>query len=137
MFFSKNFFSGKQQTVTYRKITEENIRLINEDLKGYNWEEILETTGTDDTFNILHEALLTSMNKHMPLKTKKLTKKDISSEPWITKGIEKCIMNTETIIQEKYREKSNRSRPQEIRRIQKYVTKNQKKDKNGLLSRKM
>ena len=32
----------QQQAVTYRKINEENIRLINEDLKGCNWEEILE-----------------------------------------------------------------------------------------------
>ena len=80
-----------QQTVTYRKINEENIRLINEDLKGYNWEEILETTGTDETFQILHETLIMSMNKHMPLETKKLTKKDTCNEPWITKGIEKCI----------------------------------------------
>ena len=70
-----------QQTVTYRKINEENIRLINEDLKGYNWEEILETTGTDETFQILHRALIMSMNKHMPLETKKLTKKDTCNEP--------------------------------------------------------
>ena len=32
----------QQQTVTYRKINKENIRLINENLKGCNWEEILE-----------------------------------------------------------------------------------------------
>ena len=64
-----------QQTITYRKIYEETIRLINEDLKGYNWEEILETTGTDETFQILHETLIMSMNKHMPLETKKLSKK--------------------------------------------------------------
>ena len=61
--------------MTYRKITEENIRLINEVLQGYNWEEILEKRGTDDTFSILHKTLIMSMNKHMPLKTKKLTKK--------------------------------------------------------------
>ena len=39
-----------QQTITYRKINEENIRLI-------------------------HVTLIMSMNKHMPLETKKLTKK--------------------------------------------------------------
>ena len=66
----------QQQTVTYRKNTEENIRLINEDLQGHNWEEILEKRGTDDTFSILHETLIMSMNKHMPLKTKKMTKKE-------------------------------------------------------------
>ena len=97
----------QQQTMTYRKINEENIRLINEDLKGYNWKEILETTGTDDTFSILHETLIMSMNKHMPLKTKKLTKKDTSNEPWITKGIEKCIKNRDN-YKKKYRQQSNR-----------------------------
>ena len=81
----------KQQIVTYRKFTDENIKLINEDLQGHNWEEILEKKGTDDSFNILHETLMMSMNKHMPLKTKKLTKKHINKEPWITKGMENCI----------------------------------------------
>ena len=85
--------SKKQQIVTYRKITEENIKLINEDLQGHNWEEILEKRGTDDSFSILHETPIMSMNKHMPLKTKKLTKKDISKEPWITKGIETALRN--------------------------------------------
>ena len=65
----------KQQILTYRIITDENIKLINEVLQGYNWEEILEKRGTDDSFNILHETLIMSMDKHMPLKTKKLTKK--------------------------------------------------------------
>ena len=81
----------KQQILTYRKVTDENIKLINEELQGYNWEEILEKRGTDDSFNILHETLIMSMDKHMPLKTKKLTKKDINKEPWITKGVENCI----------------------------------------------
>ena len=81
----------KQQILTYRKITDENIKLINEDLQGHNWEEILEKRGTDDSFSTLHETLIMSMDNHMPLKTKKLTKKDINKEPWITKGVENCI----------------------------------------------
>ena len=81
----------KQQILTYRIITDEKIKLINEELQGYIWEEILEKRGTDDSFNILHETLILSMDKHMPLKTKKLTKKDINKEPWITKGVENCI----------------------------------------------
>ena len=31
---------------------------MNEDLKGYNWEELLGKAGTDETFQILHETLL-------------------------------------------------------------------------------
>ena len=77
--------------MTYRKITDENIKLINEELQRYNWEEVLEKRGTDDSFNILHETLIRSMDKHMPLKTKKLTKKNSNKEPWISKGIENCI----------------------------------------------
>ena len=95
----------KQQIVTYRKITEENIKLINEDLQRHNWEEILEKRGKDDSFSILHETLIRSMNKHMPLKTKKLTKKDINKEPWITKGIEKCIKKQKQLYKKAYARK--------------------------------
>ena len=60
-------------------------------LKDITRKRYWKTTGTDETFQILHETLILGMNKHMPLETKKLTKKDICNEPWITKGIERCI----------------------------------------------
>ena len=82
-----------QQIVTYRKITEENIKLINEDLQGHNWEEILEKRGTDDSFSILHETLIMSMNKHMPLKTKKLTKKTSTRNHGVQKVLKTALRN--------------------------------------------
>ena len=97
----------QQQPVTYRKINEENIRLINEDLKGCNWEEILETTGTDDTFSILHETLIISMNKYMPLKTKKLTKKTPAMNHGSQKVLQSALRNKDNYTK-KYRQESNR-----------------------------
>ena len=125
-----------QQTITYRKINEENIRLINEDLKGYNWQEILETTGTDETFQTLHETLIMSMNKHMPLETKKLTKKTPAMNHGSQKVLKGVLINRSNYTK-KYRQESNRQRPQEIQRIQKHATKSKEKGKNGSLSRKM
>ena len=83
----------QQQTVIYGKINEENIRLINEDLQGYNLEQILEKTGTDDTFSILHETLIMSMNKHMPLKTKKMTKKSPARNHGLQKVLKGALRN--------------------------------------------
>ena len=65
---------------------------MNDDLKGHNWNEKLENTGTEETFHILHGTVLECMNKHMPLKTRKKTKKEHSHEPWITKGIKRSII---------------------------------------------
>ena len=96
----------KQQILTFRKITDENLKLINEELQGYNWEEILEKRGVDDSFNILHERLIRSMDKHMPLKTKKLTKKDFNKEPWISKGIENCIKKQKQLYKKSIGKKS-------------------------------
>ena len=79
------------QTTTYRTITPETIKLLNEDLKEYQWEEILKPLGTDEAFNALQNVLKTHMDKHMPLKTKKRTNRQQMKEAWIIKGIEKSM----------------------------------------------
>ena len=79
------------QTITFRKITPETIKLINEELKEYNWDKILEPLGTDEAFNALQNVLKLHMDKHMPLKTRKVSNKQQKKEAWITKGIERSI----------------------------------------------
>ena len=121
--------------MTYRIITDENIKLINEELKGYNWEEILEKRGTDDSFNILHETLIMSMDKHMPLKTKKLTKKDINKEPWITKGVENCIKKQKLLYKKSIGKRATSEDHKKYKDLQKHVAENKEKGKNGSLPR--
>ena len=116
----------QQMEISYRKINETNIQAMNEDLKGYNWEELLEGTKTDEAFHILHLIVLESMNKHMPEKTRKLAKKVQSNEPWLTKGIKRSIdkqkqlyrktLNKEATEKDNIKYKTNRNTIQRVKR---------------------
>ena len=125
-----------QQTITYRKINEENIKLINEDLKGYNWEEALETTGTNEIFHIIHEALTKSMNKHMPLKNKKVQKKITPNEPWITKGIEKCINKQKQLYKKSIKKGATDTDQKKYKEYRKLLQKLKRKTKMGYYQQK-
>ena len=53
----------QHHVVTYRKINESNIQAMNDDLKGYNWEDQLKNTGTEEAFQILHGIVSQSQGK--------------------------------------------------------------------------
>ena len=81
-----------QKTIKYRSINNENIQSMNEELKSYNWMELLGNSNTEDAFNIFHNALIGAFNTCMPEKTKRIKNKPCKHEPWITKGIMKSIV---------------------------------------------
>ena len=65
----------QHHVLTYRNINESNIQAMNDDLKGYNWEDQLKNTGTEVAFHILHGIVLECMDKYMPTIKRKKTKK--------------------------------------------------------------
>ena len=73
------------------KVTEDNIRILNEYLKQQNWNEELKNLNTEDSFDKLQSIVQTGMNMYMPQITRKCTKKERIHEPWITKGIKKSM----------------------------------------------
>ena len=79
------------QTITYRKVTEDNIKALNDYLEQQNWNDELKDLNTEDSFNKLHSIVQVGMNKYIPQKTRRCTKKERTHEPWITKGIKKSI----------------------------------------------
>ena len=80
------------QTVTYRKVTDDNIKALNDYLEQQSWNEELKDLNTEDSFNKLHDIVQAGMNKFIPQKTRKCTKKGRIHEPWITKGIKKSMV---------------------------------------------
>ena len=39
---------------------------MDKEIKSYNWNEILNKLNTEESFNVLHEALIRAFNTHMP-----------------------------------------------------------------------
>ena len=54
---------------------------MNEELKSYNWMELLGDLNTENSLNALHKALVGACNTHMPEKTKRVRNKSCKHEP--------------------------------------------------------
>ena len=70
-----------QKTLNYRVINDDNIQDMNEELKTYNWNELLVKLNTNDSFNVFHDILIGAFNTHMPEKTKRISNKPCKHEP--------------------------------------------------------
>ena len=75
--------------VTIRKINNNNIRKLDEDISSYDWHGILEQLNTEQSFELLHKIVLQSFNTYMPEITKRLGKRTKIKEPWITSGMKR------------------------------------------------
>ena len=65
--------------ISYGNITEENITAVEEDLKGYNWEDIMYNMNTNEAFSTYHKILLDSIQQHMPEKTLEMSREKMES----------------------------------------------------------
>ena len=96
-----------QRIVTYRKIIKDTIQKMDEEIKSYNWNEILNKLNTEESFNVLHEALIRAFNTHMPERSKRLGNKVTRNEPWITNGIKTTITKQKKLYKRTLLEKSS------------------------------
>ena len=63
-----------QKTVKHRKLDALAFDKINQDISGENWPELLSQLDANDSFNLFHEKLITSIDKHAPERILKIGK---------------------------------------------------------------
>ena len=91
---SINFKTNSENRGFYRDYSNFKLDSYIHDLRRSNLDEKLNSVqGADEQHNILHDILISNMQKHAPLKPvlRKLFKQRL--KPWITKGILKSISN--------------------------------------------
>ena len=75
------------KTVKHRNLDHSAIDKINQDISAEDWSLLLSNLDVNDSFNLFHQTLTTSIDKHAPEKTLKLGRKSLIRDPWITNGI--------------------------------------------------
>ena len=85
-FRNQNKSMKGQKTVKSRKLDHLAIDGINKDINAENWSLLLLNLDTNDSFNLFHQTLIRSNDKHAPEKTLKLGRKSMIRDPWITNG---------------------------------------------------
>ena len=89
----KNIKTWKGETITiYKRDTSQtNIKLLKDSMNSNNWLTVLGTKPTSEQFKIFHSLLLEKLDKFCPKKEIKISGKKIIREPWLTKGLIKCL----------------------------------------------
>ena len=79
-----------ETVIIKRKLSVKNITKIRDDLSKINWTEKLSNqTGCDKMFNVLHDVITKTLDKHAALKPHSLREKKLK-EPWLTNGLLIC-----------------------------------------------
>lgn len=82
-----------------RDLREENLQCLKEDLMTTSWERVCVGSNTNESFDRFHDILVSSFNKHVPLKRIRGDRSNRFSRGWITKGIKKsCTTKRELFV---------------------------------------
>ena len=96
----------ESRIVKSRNLCEENIKKINADIRTENWTQTLENKDCNESFNLFHQRLCTSINTHAPEEVKKLSYKMQIRDPWIMKGILTSLNKQKRLYREQLTVKS-------------------------------
>ena len=76
-----------KKTIYTRKLENNEICKIKEDLDKYSWSELLPTLCCNEAFNLFHQILSDIVNTHSPVVTRVIKGDRKRHDPWITGGI--------------------------------------------------
>ena len=83
--------TSKFNTVTTRCVNEDNIYNLKTELEQVDWSQIYSLTNIDLAYKLFHDTIVKSLNKHIPIETKKVKAYSNVHKPWITSAISKSI----------------------------------------------
>ena len=88
------------KTVKHRNLDSLALDRINQDISGEDWTLLLSNLDANDSFNLFHQKLITSIDNHAPEKTLKLGRKSLIRDPWITNGILRSLRQQKQLYKE-------------------------------------
>ena len=97
----------KKVTITKRDMKGCYVASLKAALSNLDWETELAALDINEKFNKFYEILLTLLDTHFPIKTKKVSSKQRLKEPWITKGLLNCIQRKKQYYKEFLKDRSD------------------------------
>ena len=82
-----------------RDLRDCTLERINSELSGITWETVI-TENVNNSFNTFHKVLCSTIDRHSPLKSKMISTAKFWKEPWISKGLQKCMRKQKLLYQD-------------------------------------
>ena len=86
------FYAIKSEAtrINKRKLNKENLNKIKQEINQIDWEAKLASKNATETFDIVHQQIMSSINKFAP-EREILVRNKRNNKPWITRGIANSI----------------------------------------------
>ena len=121
MFIETNITSKEYpKTVTYRPMTDANVKKLNDSLKKTNWTGVLSSNDPNEAYNMYLKIYQTALDSAMPIKTVPLKHKKHKKQPWITLGILKSIQTKSKLFKQKIRTQNEQQQTIAINKYNRY-----------------
>ena len=89
-------------SITYRD--KKHLDELIESLKSTDWDDIINNElPLEETFNLFHSHLVKRIDQFLPYKTIEVHNHRLRREPWLTKGLEKCMKKCKLLYQQQLR----------------------------------
>ena len=98
----KNFKLTKRESIQIesRNFSPKNISNITQDMNNIDWVNVLSNHDVNTQFDIFHKELLSTIDKHSPLKKINISSKKILNDPWMTPSLLKCCVKQKRLYKE-------------------------------------
>ena len=98
----KNFKLTKRESIQIesRNFSPKNISNITQDMNNVDWVNVLSNHDANTQFDIFHKELLSTIDKHSPLKKINISSKKILNDPWMTPSLLKCCVKQKKLYKD-------------------------------------
>ena len=117
LFDHKTDVTQKWRIEKKRKITDENVSCLNEDLLSENWNDVIICDDVESAFEVFWNKFYYLFNKHFPYV--QLNDKRKGNHPWITRGILRSIKRRNVLYKRSMKKRS----PDNVEKYKKYRNK--------------
>ena len=119
--------------VIKRKIDKKSMNSIKMELLSIDWPMKLDKLSCEESFNYFHDILMECLDRHCPEKiSQKKGKKSV--QPWITKGLRKCLNKQRSLYKSFLKDRSNVQLIETYKRYKQCLQKTLRHAKNNYYS---
>ena len=83
--------------ITSRDTRKRNMNSLNKKLSEIEWDIMLNSEDINICTNNVHEQLIESIERHLPLSTRTINHKHLRKEPWVAAGLMNCIRRSKKL----------------------------------------
>ena len=102
-----DIYKTEPKKIYTRRLNPLNIKKINDKLQETDWETILDSLDTENSYSVYQETINNILNEISPVKEYTIDPNKVLKEQWMTPGLMKCTLKQRNLYKKTLRNSSN------------------------------